>query len=392
MSQTQEFAPTITAFKPTIGTAGAYTPAGTSILPTLSSQVNGYSHTLQANGGYWSARFSINLNQRELEEWVIGGVGRHIEVTDNAGVIIFEGFVNKVTSNLGVNQTVVGPLMDVGNDVTNTYARVITTVDPPIFGAEARLNSTDANSIARYGIWPLVINGGDQSDTNAASDLADFIAENAVPKVSKSVTGGSGSDPRITVEVLGYVHLLDKYIYNDIVSTGLGNLSDKIQSIITAQNNTILDTTFVNITANATQVPLYENDNKKSWGLIKSLVALGDATAARYLFGVYAGFMPVYEAAPTTLLYQQQLSDPEQKVTYLDGGRVLPWHVLPGKWLTFSDFLTGESEPADLRDDPRAMFIESVTFTAPWGLAMQGGKVDTFAQKLARKGLGTVAS
>jgi hypothetical protein len=186
--------------------------------------------------------------------------------------------------------------------------------------------------------------------------------------------------------------MLDKYPYNDIISTGLGNLSDKIIAILTAQANTILDTTFPRITANTTQVSLYENDNKSSWGLIKSLVALGDVTAARYLFGVYAGFMPVYEAAPATIEYQQQLSDPEQKVATLSGGRVLPWHVLPGKWLLFSDFLIGESEPADLRNDPRAMFIEDVTYTAPWGLAMQGGKVDTFAQKLARKGLGTVAS
>jgi len=392
MSHTQEFAPTINAFTPTIGAAGAYTPAGSAVMPSLSSQVGNYSHTIKADGGYDQAAFSINLSQAELEKWVTQGVGRHIEVADNAAVTIFEGFVNKVTATLGVNQTVVGPLMDIGNDITNVYARVVTTVDPPIFGAEARLNSTDAVSIAKYGVWPLVMTGGDQSDTDAQEDLNAFIAENALPKISKSVTGSGGGDPKVQVEVLGYVHMLDKYPYNDIVSTGLGNLSDKIIAILTAQANTILNTTFARITANTTQVPLYENDNKSSWGLIKSLVALGDATAARYLFGVYAGFMPVYEAAPTAIEYQQQLSDPEQKVTIPGGGRVLPWHVLPGRWLIFSDFLVGESEPADLRNDPRAMFIESVTYTAPWGLAMQGGKVDTFAQKLARKGLGTVAS
>jgi len=50
------------------------------------------------------------------------------------------------------------------------------------------------------------------------------------------------------------------------------------------------------------------------------------------------------------------------------------------------------AEPASLSLDPRALFIESVNFTAPNTLSLQGGVTETVSQLLAQKGLGgTVA-
>jgi hypothetical protein len=391
MSHTQEFAPTINAFTPTIGAAGAYTPEGSAVLPSLSSQIESYSHTIQAVGGYWSAQFKINTDQRSLEKWVTEGLGRHIEVTDNAAVIIWEGFVNKVSASLGPLDFVTGPMMNVDNDVTLLYTTLDTTGLAPVFGAPKSLQVTNTASIAKYGQWPVTVSGGDISDARAADQIGSYLAENAWPTNSKSVNMGNAANPQVSVECLGYIHLYDKMPYTAAAGVDI-NLSDKIIAALSAQLNDITNTDFNYIASNTLQVPPIEDKQNSGWQVIKTLLSFGDAAFNRYLFGMYANQMPVYAAAPTTIEYQQQLSDPEQKVTTLGGGRVLPWHVLPGKWLTFSDFLVGATEPADLRQDPRAMFIESLTYTAPWGLQMQGGKTDTFAQRLAQTGLGTRAA
>jgi len=393
VSQEQQFSPTITAFKPDIDSTGGggYDLPGTPILPALTSQIESYSHIIQAVGGYWSAQFSINTDQRTLEKWVTEGLGRHIEVVDSAGVIIWEGIVNKVSASLGPLDIVTGPMMDVGNLGIMEYSTLNTTVDPPIFGAQTEVFNLDMASIGKYGYWPMMLSGGSKSDADAANQLDTFVLENAWPTNSKTVNMGRAADPQVRVECLGYVHLYIKMPYNGTTS-GTQNLSDKIIDVLDFQFNAITNDTWLQIATNALQVPGWDDRQNNGWQVIKDLVAMGDASFSRYLFGMYANQMPKYAAAPTTLEYQQQLSDPEQKVTTISGGRVLPWHVLPGKWMTFSDFLVGESEPADLRRDPRAMFIESVTFTAPWGLGLKGGKIDTFSQKLAQTGLGTRSS
>lgn len=394
MSHTQEFAPTISAFRPSITTGISpilYDVKGSTVQPTLSSQIESYSHTIQAVGGYWSAQFKINTDQLTLEKWVTGGLGRHIEVTDNATVIIWEGFVNKISASLGPLDFVTGPMMNVDNDVTLSYTTLDTTGIAPVFGAPKTLQVTNTASIAKYGQWPAVVNGGDMSDARAADQIGSYLAENAWPTNSKSVNMGNAANPQVTVECLGYIHLYDKMPYTAAAGVDI-NLSDKIIAVLSAQLNSITDTNFNYIASNVLQVPPIEDKQNSGWQVIKTLLSLGDAAFNRYLFGMYANQMPVYAAAPLTLEYQQQLSDPEQKVTIPGGGRVLPWHVLPGKWLAFSDFLVGEIEPDDLRQDPRAMFIESLTYTAPWGLQMHGGKTDTFAQRLAQTGLGTRAA
>jgi len=121
---------------------------------------------------------------------------------------------------------------------------------------------------------------------------------------------------------------------------------------------------------------------------IKDIVSAGSIAGDRYIFGVYAGRKIVYQAVPTDLEYNQRLSDPAQRITTEGQAAVFPWNVLPGNWMMFTDFLIGSTQPENLRDDQRAMFIERVAYSTPWGLQLDGGKINTIAQKLAQRGLG----
>ena len=58
----------------------------------------------------------------------------------------------------------------------------------------------------------------------------------------------------------------------------------------------------------------------------------------------------------------------------------------------FPDFLIGQAAELDLGDDPRAMFIERVKFTAPNGLDLQGDTLDNLSALVAQLGLSGIGA
>jgi len=146
--------------------------------------------------------------------------------------------------------------------------------------------------------------------------------------------------------------------------------------------------TWKTITANTMLVPRYEASEGQANAIIKELVALGDSTGARYTFGCWAGRMLVYEPASTIIDYEQRLGDEQGRIFRKAGGEVRPWNVLPGKWIEFTDFLPGFTLTGTyLRMNPRCMYIERTTFTAPYTVQLSGGDTDLVSRKLGQFGL-----
>lgn len=350
-----------------------------------------YSHTINALGGWWEASFTIKDNQRGVEDWLADGLGRHIEVYNPAQNLIFEGFVNSVSANLGPLAIERGPLLDIANRARVIYSTVDTSTSPPTVGVRAATGtSNDTTSQGQYGIIEQVLSVGGSTQTEAEQIRDTYIAEHKDPETSQEINLSTGDDISVTINILGYVHWLF-YTYSS-TTTGTQNLSAKMTAILGQDPNSIFSTDYGKVTANTLQVKAYEQDNDVAWDLIKGLVSQGDASDNRYIFGIYADRKAVYGAVPTTIEYYQQLSDQERRITNQAGTRIEPWDVLPGKWLFISDLLIGRTTETTLRFDPRAVFVESVSYTTPWGLRIQGGKVSTLAQKLAKFGLAGVGS
>lgn len=383
--------PSIAVYTPTIDIATdpvTYTPRG-ELWGSLTDTVEGYQHVVDAVGGYWTATFTITGTKNDVEEWLESGLGRHIEVYDHAGVMMWEGFVNQVSATISALTVTRGPLMGASNRCDLVYSTVDTSTIPPTVGARKNIGTADnVASQALFGILELYLSSGGSTEDEAIEARNSYLAERALPKTTQVFNLGGGNAATAQVSCLGYTHFLTKFVYNQIVTTGDINASDKIEAIIEAQPNTILSETHTQISANTVQTKAYENDNTVARNLIKSTVALGDAGDNRWLFGVYANRVPYYQIAPTTLDYIVRVVDNEQAFQTPVGRTVMPWNVLPGKWALFSDLLIGRIETTtNLRDDPRAMFIESANYTAPWGLALRGGDTDTINQKLAKMGL-----
>jgi len=359
----------------------------------LQAGLSTYQHIIQAMGGYWTSNVGMAAGLVRGEDW-LERLGWHIEVLDDAGVTCWEGFVNRITANVGPRQVTIGPLLSVANRCYLVYSTIDTSTEPPTVGMRVRaatVNST--GSQGRWGIRHKVLSTGGCTDADAATIVNRYVGERAEPKAS-GVWQPGATTMAVRLECLGYYALLD-YPYNQTAATGEIDLSDddgtgKLQLIMAAEPNGIFSTDYRRCADNTLQVPAWENDDKGAWALIKALVARGDAAYSRYTFGIYANRQAVYAAAPTDVAYLRRLTDPAGRITTPEGQDIPPWNVLPGRWLFYPDWFVGRTEPATRRQDGRFEFIESVTYTAPMTAVTTGGDMDTLPQLLAQMGLSGV--
>ena len=368
----------IEIFRPDIDIATPdYDPRGEHF-KTLTKEIDSYSHTITAVGGYDTAEFSIKDSLTKVEDWLDAGLGLHVEVRNPALESVWEGFVNEVSLVVGGLSATRGPLMDVANRVSLIYSLLDTTTNPPTIGLRTSTTIADnTDSQDDYGIIEQVLSGSGMVTAEANQVRDSYLAEHGLPETSQRFVVGTAAEPAVAVKCLGYYHWLKAWVYNQIAFSGTIQLDNKLIAILDADPNGMFSgTNNASIAANALLVPRYENSDRKAWSIIKDLIAHGDVNDARFLFGIYDGFRAVYSQAPSTLEYYILLHDEKQRVMdSLSNSEIKPWDVMAGKWLLFSDFFVGKSIAANLRQDPRAMFIESLQFTAPWGLTLNGGKV-----------------
>lgn len=353
----------------------------------FSNQLASYEHEIVADGGYWSARIRVDDTQLDMEDWYERGLGRKIVAYSPEGVTVWEGVVNTIKLSLGGLSKTIGPLLDIANKTRLIFSYIDTSSGTPVTGL--RLTTAWADNLAsqsRYGILEKVLSSGGTT-IELADEIRDlYLAENARPARSEELTLGGGGQS-MELECVGVVRFLDRFTYNS-TTTGAQNLSAKLAAVLAADPNDFILQDFSLIDTNTLQVSAFDNDNRIAWGIIKELVAQGDASNNRWLFGVYANRQAQYRRLVEQTDYLQSLSDPGQRV-YVPGGSIVePWYILPGRWLQVTDFMVGRiPDSTSLRDDPRFMLIESVTFRAPYSVTLKGGKFSRLEQKLARLGL-----
>ena len=361
---------------------------------SITGEIESYKHVLRALGGYWSAEFTVNAGREYIEEWLDERLGWHIEVHDEAGVTMFEGFVNEIDAVMGGFAISRGPLLQAANKVRVAYSTVDTTTTPPTVGIRALTAITEDNAQQqRYGIIENVLSAGgcDEAVAGEATDVRDaWLADNARPRTTKRWSNMPAGRTAFTVRVLGYVHLMNHYIYTYTTNSGNEDLEDKLGLLLDADPNNLLSlaNSDITVTGASLLVRRYDNKQRTAWAIAKDLVARGDGELDRYVFGVWANRRAVYGQAPETVGYHVRIADVAQRVETPIGVEVYPWAVLPGKWALFTDYLIARAPPiTDPRQDPRALFIEQATYTAPWSLDLQGGRVDRTSQMLAQLGL-----
>lgn len=395
---------------PPVRTSSFYQQTGLSIIATdpilaanrstwfsrLADQIQTFRMEKRRIGGYWSADANINMRSDEVEDWIERGLGRHIQIVDEALCQVGEFFVNRIEAKLGKLTFTLGPLTDIANRVQVDYSTIDNSVSPPILGIPASTTPVnDLSSQAIYGIIQKILSTGGSTPTEAAQVGNTYLAEHAWPPTGRQSTllGGAAGD--LTIEMLGYWAWLATYAYNQTAATGSVNASVKLQAVLAAQPNAnLFSTDYARITANTVQVSQWEDEDRTGEDVVKAINALGTTTYATTNIGFYNGRQMVYGPAPTSIRYVQRVTG-NDLLTDLIGGRVQPWNVMPGEWIFYADFLTGRLPPVTgtaIQRDPRCGLIEVVTLDNRYGLDINGVHVGKLDQMLARQGLAGVGA
>lgn len=362
------------------------------------SRVSAYQHTLTAEEGFKEASLTYGASVAAIEDWLEFGLGRHVEVYGEDGQVAFEGFVNEVTARLGGASLSRGPLLAVSNYAYAAYTPLDTSVSPPVKGTQTiSAASEDAVSRAAYGTLEYVLSVGDATDADASYALGLFLQDNAWPAYNLELSEPAA--PELVLQISGYWAWLDRVYYSE-AATGTVVVSDpvtppygKLQQVLSdaaVVNSWQVSTDWSGMGANAILAPNYEGDSRTAWAIVKELVSLGDAGGNRWTFGLYSDRKAFYAAAPTAAEYYTRLRNNTVTLEDANGNAVKPWLARPGKWLEFTDLLPGRGVPTDIRRDPRAEFVEAVTYTLPVGLALTGRKIHSLDQVLAQMGLGSM--
>lgn len=133
-------------------------------------------------------------------------------------------------------------------------------------------------------------------------------------------------------------------------------------------------------------------------------MALGGASDNyRRLFGVYDDRVIHLNSIPSTIDYTVKASSFGAPIREAGTDAIVqPWNIRPGKWLRILDaslaeveiesgevlYLGGSASQRELRQHPSLIFIESITFTAPYDFALNGGKTDTVSAQIAKLAFG----
>lgn len=354
----------------------------------LKNEITSYDHTLSMLGGYLTMNLGLNVNKDKIENYFMNYIGKRVESYDAIGETIWDGFINKISANIGGYSFSIGPLLDVNNKVRLEYTTIRYNTNPPIGGIKKKTPyATNTTSIAKYGTIAKIVNGGQMTTPHAVQVRDSYLEERAFPEISQQVQlNPQSGDMSIKFECLGYVNWLDLYEYEKS-GTGSWRIDERIIDVLGQETNSFLDSNYSYITENSLTVPVKEKSGSTGLNIIKDCVARGDSTFNRYVFGVYKDrivkYYPIDDGIPK---YYYNISNKYWQLYDKAGTQVPPWKVMPGEWLYTNDFLAGLTM-MPLKTDPRAMLIEGVQYTSPFQLSINGGKLRTLPQLLARYGL-----
>lgn len=353
----------------------------------IPSQINSYTHTIEANGGYKSMDVSFVVGVDEAFQW-LQQVGLDASMLSRGVSQSWNGFVNEVELGYGPASIKAGPLLDIANRVRVDYSTIRYNTNPPIGGQTTYTDwADDTDSQDRFPIIEKRIGAGEASSAQAEDVRDTFLSENSFLKVGKDVNFGNANTATVTLRCLGYYEALKFFNYTYITSGGTVDADVQIERVLAADPNLTLDQSFSAIDANSSvTIKEYQDGTRTGETVIADVVAAGDG-ANRWLFGVYENRVPYYNVIPSTIFYSHYVTDNGERILDVGDNSVDFWNVRPGQWLEFSD-KPRASVGAALRSNEANTFIESVTYTMPFSLQIRGSQVDTFTQKLYRLGLG----
>lgn len=361
----------------------------------LAPAIESYSHEIRSIGGFYSASISFKTDLLSLEDWLDNGLGRHIQVVDEAQDVIWEGFVDRLTISAGGVQYSLGPVIssDIANRVRIRYSIADYTISPPSVGVTVTsAYANDTISQLRYGILEKTLSVNEVTETIARQIRDTWLQAHSQPPTSMRISQSGTSEPTVTLECLGYYHYLQTWTYNNS-ATGTITITEKIEDIlISSPNEGLISSELGYVASNGTEVRNDETGDKTPQSIIEDLVSYGDSSNNQYTVGIYEGRKLYYQPIPEEITYIYNLFDNKGIITARETP-INPWAVRPGVWIYSPGFTPGRRRPStldELNRSPHATLISSASFSTPFNVDVDGGKSRKLDRLFARMGLGNL--
>jgi len=352
------------------------------------TDMGSYSHKITRLGGFDTMNFTTAGPLSFIESWIEYGLGRDIAIRGPEGTIVWEGFINKLIVNLGGTNITVGPLADVINMGRIKYNLIDWGTTPPIKGGQVQTPFYETQaSMEIYRVLQGLITGG-EGKGEEMQQLANYaLSYSAWPPLTLSnISIGSSGSFGMAVECKGYMHMLDKYYYEQTMTSSDIDISAKVLAVLMRDPNSIASSYIID--DNDFQVTDYEGDDKTAKAIMSGLVELGDSSGNRYSFGFEENKTFRYSVASDEIAYRYYLRTGKITSTTTHK-RQKPWLARPGQWMFVQDMIKTPAVylSSDREFDPRYQFIQDVSYTAPYSLQIASAKL-SFKDRIGRLGLG----
>lgn len=325
-----------------------------------------YQHRIAAIGGFDTADCQIAVDAHQAERFLQDYLGCRVAVfVDNPGAPIWEGWINRLTINIGT--VAYSRSMDqMFNRVTGVYTNGT---------GGATTHQTQVNNLTSQAIYGIKEgspeDGISRTTSTAVSDLRDRILSKQSYPLSSLAFNDQAGVPLIQLQLKGFYWWLEWQKFaqanaaNTAVSTFLGTM------VTNYNNTTFIDTANYDIETNTkTRIPIDLRDgNNTFWGVAQKMAEAGDGTNA-----FVSGISPTRQDGTRRFYYRTANTDVEYSIRSVDGqvrdafGRpVKPWLVQPDRVIRVDDILLGSFDSAT---DPRTMYLDKVDYRAN-GLGVQ---------------------
>lgn len=337
-------------------------------------QTENESYTITKDIGFDVARLTLGGPLDYLLDWFSNGLVRDIIWKAPNGGICWHGFVNRLGLTAG-GETRTRSIDDLANRIIYVYTPLTTTENPPTAGAQTTITKNDTSSQSKYGIKTAIVSGGEM--TAATADDAAYAELAKLKDIREGRQGafGQGKVPSLQVEMRGYAHMANWYIYSQTANTGTDDADDIILLVLAADPNSVLSTSAINVDTCTTAVQKYWDGKQFGWQVIQNIAAMGyetDSVGYDWTAGVYEDRKVVYKQSEAVdsngnplstnkhPILNRAIFDSGDSILSSAGQEVMPWQMRPDRLLETQGF------------PGRPTYITKTVFSSPFSCSYEG--------------------
>src|SRR5574341_505193 len=354
-------------------------------------QVDNYRHRITATLGFDTCSFDLKGSVEELEDFFYNGLaGRVTRYSDDGNLVCWDGHIVEMTL-IQPGSTDVISLREMFNRISVRYVPIDTGANPPTESAETSTTAVnDTISQGKYGVKQIVVRPAhvDRMTAAAAAQLGTVSLQQYKEPRRKGEISTSSAEPSLNVQCEGYMHTLGWIVYNQTGSSGQSANEVVIDAILASspagQYIASRDTTAT--TGRSSQN--YYNRDDTALDIIREIAARGDSADNRWLCDMYenrkAIFHQAYDINDNIVDYMRRAGDTRQEIRDLSGQIIKPWELRPNKWIKTTDVYGWKPTPPTHPEDYQSKYIESVSWSEPDSLSLEGSPGDNLQVLTAR--------